>query len=97
MTGIVLNEEKDGKKHRFITDAAAVGQEVPEYAEFVRGQIDTRRVRVRLVRAGRLLRGLRHRVPCVPARLLSAAGKEGGEKPSLLLSLSTFAFLGSTY
>ena len=31
--------EKDGGKHRFITDAAAVSQEVPEYADFVREQV----------------------------------------------------------
>ena len=33
--------EKDGGKHRFITDAAAVGQEVPEYADFVREQVES--------------------------------------------------------
>jgi len=36
----VKEGEKDGTKHVFRTTASEVGQEVPEYAEFVRGQIE---------------------------------------------------------
>ncbi len=37
----VSEQEKDGSRRRFITDAAAVGQEVPAYADFVREQISS--------------------------------------------------------
>ena len=35
-----LDEDKDGRKHVFCTTAAEVGREVPEYGEFVKGQIE---------------------------------------------------------
>ena len=37
----IRSEEEDGKKHRFLTDAASVGEEVPEYADFVREQVES--------------------------------------------------------
>ncbi len=36
----IRDEEADRVKRRFFTDAAAVGEEVPEYADFVRKQVD---------------------------------------------------------
>ena len=35
------DSEKDGLKHHFVTDATEVGKEVPAYADFVRGQIES--------------------------------------------------------